>query len=390
MKNILRFAIIVIAVFAASSAAMAQESGSSARMRRGGRDQQQQQTNSEITSRMQGRLQTLPTSDAEMSWMKVIYRALDLNKKENAPLYFPEMPVDGNESLFRLIIRLLANGQLPVYEYLDGREAFDEEHRVKARDIFDRHHIYYTEGRGNTERNPKFEVHESDVPAMDVLTYYIIERWEFDTRTNRLRSRVEAICPVLHRSEDYGMEAMRYPMFWVKYDDLRPYLSTQNIFVSDSNNLPSCTYDDYFQLAMYSGDIYKTRNLRNRSMKQLYPDPDALKHAQDSIEQELAQFEKKLWVPSLEELEARSAAKEGKAAKGKKAKAEQAEQAAPDTDEAVESAEATDEQPKVTNNRRSSKKKSNPVKVKRQKSKTKEVKSSSSSAPARSVRNRKR
>lgn len=385
MKNILRYAVVAATLFVISASAAAQETGSSARMRRGGRDQQQQQTNTEVTSRMQDRLQTLPTSDAEMSWMKVIYRALDLNKAENAPLYFPEMPVDGNESLFRIIIRLMASGQLPVYEYLDGREAFDDEHRAKARDIFDRHHIYYTEARGSSERNPRFEVHESDVPAMDVLTYYIIERWEFDTRTNRLRSRVEAICPVLHRAEDYGMEAMRYPMFWVKYDDLRPYLSTQNIFTSDSNNLPSCTYDDYFQLALYKGDIYKTRNLRNRSMKQLYPDPDALKHAQDSIEQELAQFEKKLWVPSLEELEAREAKKNAKAQTAKVSEDEtSAEEAVGDTETASE------DKPKVTN-RRSAKKKSNPVKVKRQKNKTKEVKAAkSSSAPARSVRNRKR
>ena len=386
MKNILRIAIVAAAMFVISATAMAQESGSSARMRRGGRDQQQQQTNTEVTSRMQERLQSLPTSDAEMSWMKVIYRALDLNKAENAPLYFPEMPVDGNESLFRIIIRLMASGQLPVYEYLDGREAFDEEHRAKARDIFDRHHIYYSEARGHTERNPKYEVHESDVPAMDVLTYYIIERWEFDTRTNRLRSRVEAICPVLHRAEDYGMEAMRYPMFWVKYDDLRPYLSTQNIFISDSNNLPSCTYDDYFQLALYNGEIYKTRNLRNRSMKQLYPDPDALKHAQDSIEQELAQFEKKLWVPSLEELEAREAKKVEKAQTAKVAEKEETEEAVADGENAEEQKAKVSSRSKAKN-----KKKSNPVKVKRQKSKTKEVKASkSSSAPARSVRNRKR
>ena len=32
-------------------------------------------------------------------------------------------------------------------------------------------------------------------------------------------------------------------MFWVRYADLRPYLSTQNIFTNDDNNLATCTYD---------------------------------------------------------------------------------------------------------------------------------------------------
>ncbi len=99
-------------------------------------------------------------------------------------------------------------------------------------------------------------------------------------------------------------------MFWVKFSDLRPYLAAQTIFVDDDNNLPSCTYDDFFTLTMYDGDIYKTRNLKNRSMAQIYPDPDNLKRAQDSIQTRLDEFEKKLWVPSREEVIAAREARE--------------------------------------------------------------------------------
>ena len=61
-------------------------------------------------------------------------------------------------------------------------------------------------------------------------------------------------------------------MFWVKLDALRPVsLLRQYIFVDDDNNLPKCTYDDFFTLNMYDGDIYKTRNLKNKSMVQKYP-----------------------------------------------------------------------------------------------------------------------
>ncbi len=80
-------------------------------------------------------------------------------------------------------------------EYLDGREIFTEQYQVKARDVLDRFHIPYTEGRGSTERNPRFEIDENDVPTNEVLSYFVIERWEFDTRQNRLRPVVEAICP---------------------------------------------------------------------------------------------------------------------------------------------------------------------------------------------------
>ena len=99
-------------------------------------------------------------------------------------------------------------------------------------------------------------------------------------------------------------------MFWIKLDALRPYLTQQSIFIDDDNNLPKYTFDDFFQLGMYDGEIYKTRNLRNLSLMQMHPDPDDLKQAQDSIENRLKAFEQRLWMPSREELQAKAQAEE--------------------------------------------------------------------------------
>ena len=65
---------------------------------------------------------------------------------------------------------------------------------------------------------------------------------------------------------------------------------------------------------MYQGDIYKTRNLKNRSLAQMHPDPDNLRRAQDSIQSRLEHFEDKLWVPSREEVIAAREAREALAA----------------------------------------------------------------------------
>lgn len=253
-------------------------------------------------------------TDADRQWMRVIYRSIDLDKDQNAALYFPEEPVEGQENLFRIILRLFAGSDIAAYEYLDGREIFTDQYKVNPRDVLQRFYIPYTEGRGSTDRNPKLLVDENDVPTNEVLSYFVIERWEYDTRTNRLRPVIEAICPVLHRSGDFGGDALKYPMFWIKYADLRPYLANQTIFVDDDNNLPTCTYDDFFTLTLYDGDIYKTRNLKNRSLAQLHPDPDQLRHAQDSIQAALDSFENKLWVPSREEIIAAREAREALAA----------------------------------------------------------------------------
>lgn len=253
-----------------------------------------------ISDRMQGFFETKEPHDADLSYMRQIYRQLDLTQPENSPLYFPEDVIDGQENLFRIILRLVVDGKIPAYEYLDGREMFTDQYKVNVADMLQRFDIYAQEAKGSTEKNPRFVIEEADVPTTQVLNYYIIEKWEFDRRSNRMKTRVEALCPVLNRSGDFGGEA-KYPMFWVKYDALRPWLAQQYVFLSDDNNLPQYSIDDYFNLGMYDGDIYKTRNLRNLSMMQMFPDPDDLARAQDSIDNRLKNYGKDLWVPTREE-----------------------------------------------------------------------------------------
>lgn len=377
MKNILLTAISLLI----AAGVFAQESSSSSVVRRRSGDRPGSQTGTQgVTQRMQSHLEENPATDSELQWMRVMYRELDLTKDENGALYYPDEPVDGQENLFRIILGRMADGSLGAYEYLDGREVFTDDYKVKMRDVLDRFHILYTDAKGSTEKNPKFTIEESDVPASEVLTYYIIEKWEFDRRSNRMRNRIEAICPVLHRAGDFGGEAVRYPMFWVKYDDLRPFLTTQTIFTDDDNNLATCTYDDFFRLGLYKGDIYKTRNLKNRSLMQLHPDPDELAHARDSIQDRLDNYEKKLWVPSLEELaERREAA----------AKAAELAEASADG-ETVVSDGSTVRSSRATRTRRGASAKSQAAKSKPAKVKKAKAPKSTSSSAARSVRNRRR
>ena len=377
-----KFLLTAIALFIGVCAFAQDASSSSSVVRRKASDRNARQDTPGVTQRMQNRLEGASANDSELQWMRVMYRSLDLTKDANGALYYPDEPVEGQDNLFRIIMKRMADGSLQGYEYLDGREVFNDDFKVKMRDVLDRFYILYSEAKGSTEKNPKYTIEESDIPASEVLSYYIIEKWEFDRRSNRMRTRVEAICPVLHRAGDFGAEAIRYPMFWVRYDDLRPYITTQNIFTDDDNNLATCTYDDYFQLGLYDGEIYKTRNLKNKSLMQMYPDPDELAHARDSIQQRLDNYEKKLWVPSLEELAARREA------------AEKAEELAAQNGEASDATVAAEEYKPATSTRASRTKrgtksttsKAKPAKVKKPKS----VKSSTPSTATRSVRNRKR
>lgn len=394
MKSLAKYILAGAILIGVSTPVMAQQeqsSSSSSIVRRGGSDRQrgkQQSTQPGVTERMQQRFTEQGSSDADKVWMRVIYRDVKLDNPKNMPLYYPEEVVDGQENLFRIIMRLVADNQIPVYEYLDGKEIFNDQYRVKVADMLNRFHVLYQPAKGSTEKNPKFTIEESDVPTNEVLSYFVLEKYEFDSRTNKTRRIVEAICPVLHRSDDFGGEAVRYPMFWVRMNDLRPYLTQQYIFVDDSNNLPKYTYADYFSRNMYDGDIYKTRNLANRSMMQLFPDSDDRKRAQDSIQNKLEQFDKQLWVPSREEvIAAREAREEAEA----KAEAEaEAAIVSRDGEAEVTEDEGTTKQVRSTRSRRNKSyaKTKTTTKKKPKAMKPKSPKKTSSSA-AKSVRRRK-
>ncbi len=348
--------------------------------------------NNGITDRQQSFYEVREPSDADLQWMKVIYRSIDLTKDKNPALYYPEEPNADGENLFFIIMRLLAKGQISAYEYLDGREMFTDEFKIKVGEMMDRFHIYYTEAKGSTVKNPLYEFENADIPSNEVLSYYIIEKWEFDTRSNQMKARVEALCPVLHRMDDYGGEAVKYPMFWVKLNDIRPYMAKQYIFTDDDNNLARYSIDDFFKLNMYTGEIYKTKNLRNQSLRQMYPEDEAYKHAQDSIEQRLRSFNQDLWVPSLEVLQARAEAEEKARAEAEGELAEGEEGT-----ETVEGEAASDGEEKVTRTtKRGSKsratKKETKSKAKKTKIKERKPKTSTQTVNSgiRSVRNRKR
>lgn len=227
-------------------------------------------------------------------WQHVVYRELDLTKEENASLYYPVEPMDGLTNLFRVIIEAFAKGELPAYEYLDGRELFTDDYRCKPQDILDKFKIGYEQKtqRGGTEL---FEIDESTVPSHQVLSYFVKERWEFDQQHSKYQSRILCICPVLHRSDEMSDDA-KYPIFWVRYEDLRPFLRQHLVVSSGMNSAARYTMEEYFSLGQYKGDIYKDSNLRGLSLKQQVGDnPDTLFMVQERLDKELRAFGDSIW-----------------------------------------------------------------------------------------------
>ena len=118
----------------------------------------------------------------------------------------------------------------------------------------------------------------------------------YDQANSSFHIKVLALCPVMLRDDDFGGEATQYPLFWVKYSDLEPFLNRQTIMASSLNNAATMSMDDFFTLNSYRGKIYKTNNAQGKTLLQLCDgDVDKMTAEQKRIEAELAAFHKTIF-----------------------------------------------------------------------------------------------
>ncbi len=243
----------------------------------------------------------------EVVWRRDIYRQLDLTKDANAPLYYPVEPRGKEQNLFTYIFRLMLSGRIPVYEYkIDGNESFEEDDRVKPAqmdELLDRYHINY-EGNGS-----RITVLPVDIPSRQVKRFDVKETCYYDQRSATYKRRVTALCPVLMDEFSTGdipgddemtSQATSYPLFWVKYDDVAPYLSRMPLMASNLNNVTNMTVDDFFTLNRYDGKIYKTNNLQGRVLANYCKSDSAMTQEQERIEKELEDFENHIWRAAID------------------------------------------------------------------------------------------
>ena len=266
----------------------------------------------------------------EVVWRRDIYREISLDEDANGGLYYPVEPQGKQLNLFTYIFKLALNGYIPLYEYpTDGSDVFTDETKVDMKNLLHDYHIRYE------EQNGKLKVENSDIPSSEVKKYYLKESAYYDQANSSFHIKVQALCPVMVEedeftlSDDNGEKAVtQYPLFWVKYSELEPFLNRQTVMASGLNNAAQVSMDDFFTMNMYRGKIYKTNNAQGKTLSQLCNgDKDKMTAEQKRIEAELEAFKKTIFgdpakrdsLDSIAAISDTKAAKKVKAAKNKPA-----------------------------------------------------------------------
>jgi gliding motility associated protien GldN len=266
-------------------------------------------------------LVTMSPRPCDVEWSRVVYRIVDMRFKQNYQLYTPISAEDPMYSSLLKTMLLAIADSMPVYsksENGDIRPIFHNDNEKIGEemlglldwdsDVMKEEAVLVDERVLKYDDNQKLILNARSFSdyAKNQLKYLIKEVVYFDRHYSRLYSKILAIAPMHADKVDLigktPMEAIYGQiLFWVKYDDFRPYMAQQYV-TPRGNDSKRVTFDDFFQLKLYSSYILGINNVYSRMVPELYQqieDPVAKQRAiyreQQKIETELLNFEQDLW-----------------------------------------------------------------------------------------------
>ena len=266
----------------------------------------------------------------DVIWSRVVYRIIDLRYRQNYQLYFPTRPDDTHyKNLLRLIIDAViadANEENGLRLYRPGTEHLKPDftpeniilnHQL-PRDAFfirdrskkepdDEDYMDITKSKymlvncvDTTTGELKFQDYKFEDITCNQVKYLIQEVVFFDKHTSRLHTKIMAIAP-LHPwkimstdSTQVSQALQESVMFWIPFDDLRPYMAMQYI-IPNRNETKHVTYDEFFQKRLFTSYIVGEGNMYNRMIPDYEHTYEGIKKEQDRIAMELLNFEQDLW-----------------------------------------------------------------------------------------------
>lgn len=227
-------------------------------------------------------------------WKKTLWRIIDMREQVNYPLYYPLRESNGRVNLFLTIFNLLNEGKVTAYEYFEDKEDFSDEFKYSFEKVLSETNIDIFDLVVDDNGDSTYIINEVDIPSEGVLKFYIKEVWYFDAMESCMKFKIEAIAPQLYYIDEDGKDQKKV-LYWVSFDELRPWLAKQPVVINNKNSTSFISYDDLFQKRRFVGHIYKEDNIQNRSLIDYCNTPKEVHSEQKRIENEIRNFEFDLW-----------------------------------------------------------------------------------------------
>ncbi len=231
-----------------------------------------------------------------------VWREIDIREKMNLPFRYRADDDNGSQRFLSIILHAINKGQLFVFDPTADDRFTTPMSTAKVGEVISGKCdsvsvIDWAKDPSGSKGIFKDSVVCKEFNPEDIVKFRLKEEWVFDKETSKMIVRILGIAPIkTYVDENTGVVQGESPLFWIYYPDLRPILSTYEVY-NGKNFGAKMSWEELFESRYFSSTIVKSSidNPYDLYIKQYIKDDMLRLYEGENIKNKIFNFEQDLW-----------------------------------------------------------------------------------------------